>query len=440
MAKFRLKIVVLRTLLALYYSVSYIGKGASVFFLWIGRGMGSVGRRALWPCVRWMYQIVFGLRLWLWNLLGPLRHTVLGVFSHRHVIHVAAVAITIVTVVMSMGTQAVRAEDRGTGSILYELVSGENDDELIEEGALDYPELFPTESFADQVAVSSVPAIDFDYLDEGYVDGVHGVALEGKPSRLAPSVAPRTEVIKYKVKEGDVVSTIAESFGLSVATVLWANNLSTYSYIRPGDELTIPPLNGVMHKVAKGDTVEKLAKKYDSDKDNILAWNKLGETGALTVGETIMIPDGRPPAAPVRRVSSPASVFTGVRPAAGTSSGGGVLFWPVASRRITQYFTWRHNGLDVGAPTGTAIYAADDGVVSFSGWKTGYGYCVFIDHGDGSSTRYGHASRLFVQTGAKVARGETIAAVGSTGNSTGPHLHFEVRISAKTKNPLEYIR
>lgn len=402
--------------------------------------MGGAGQRVLWPCIRWAYQIVFGLRLRAWNLLGPLRHTMLGVFSHRHVIHIAAVAIVFITVVTSMSTRAVRAEDHGTGSILYELVSIENDHELIEEGALDHPELFPTESLVDQAAVSGVPVIDFNYLGEGYVDVVHGVAPEDNSSRLAPSVAPRTEVVKYKVKDGDVVSTIAESFGLSVATILWANNLSTYSYIRPGDELTIPPLNGVMHKVVKGDTVEKLAKKYDSDKNDILAWNKLGEAGALSVGEIIMIPDGRPPAAPVRRVSSPASVFTGVRPAAGASGGGGVLFWPVASRHITQYFTWRHNGLDVGASTGTAIYAADDGVVTFSGWKTGYGYCVFIDHGDGSSTRYGHASRLFVQAGAVITRGETVAAVGSTGNSTGPHLHFEVRIGARTVNPLEYIR
>lgn len=442
MAKFRLKIALLRTALAAFRGVGYVGKYVSIFFLWSFGGARWFGARVLWPIIRMSYRTVFGIRLRVAQIFGPLRGTFFGVLSHRHIIHIVVVIITIAAVGTSLSARSVHAEDFGTKSILYIIMLGQTE-ELIEEEAPVDAEPFPTESFAEQLAVSYAPAMDFDYLEEGLVsDATRGMALEAKPSRVGPSVAPRTEAVTYVVQEGDVISMISEEFGLSLATVLWANNLTVRSYIRPGDELTIPPLDGVMYKVKKGDTVEKLAKTYDAEKEDILAWNVLGEDGVLSVGETLMIPGGRMPSAPAPRIAAPSSVFTGARPPDGSSSGGGQLFWPLNSRRITQYYGWRHTGLDIGAPTGTAIYAADDGIVEIAaaGWNGGYGIQVLINHGNGMKTRYGHASKFFVKAGDRVTKGQTIAAVGSTGRSTGPHVHFEVIVGGKFQNPLNYIR
>ena len=116
------------------------------------------------------------------------------------------------------------------------------------------------------------------------------------------------------------------------------------------------------------------------------------------------------------------------------------MLWPTTARRITQYFSWRHSGVDIAGPPSNKIVAAANGVVEISGWQRGYGNTVLINHGNGKKTRYGHASKLFVRSGEHVAKGETIAMVGSTGRSTGPHLHFEVLVSGRYVNPLTFVR
>jgi murein DD-endopeptidase MepM/ murein hydrolase activator NlpD len=118
------------------------------------------------------------------------------------------------------------------------------------------------------------------------------------------------------------------------------------------------------------------------------------------------------------------------------------LAWPTSATRITQYFSWRHPGLDLAAKVGTPLYAAESGKVTISqgGYNGGYGNTIVIDHGGGMKTRYGHASKLYVKVGDTVERGEVIAAMGSTGRSTGSHLHFEVIINGTKYNPLSYIR
>ncbi|MFN8670931.1 MAG: peptidoglycan DD-metalloendopeptidase family protein [Candidatus Sericytochromatia bacterium] len=129
---------------------------------------------------------------------------------------------------------------------------------------------------------------------------------------------------------------------------------------------------------------------------------------------------------------------------------GGRMGWPCAVTTITSYYGYRvhpifgtrklHSGMDVGAAQGTAIYAAADGVVVESGWTGGYGKAVIINHGGGIATLYGHTSVLYVAPGQRVRRGQLIAAVGSTGYSTGPHLHFEVRVNGTPVDPLAYLR
>ena len=252
----------------------------------------------------------------------------------------------------------------------------------------------------------------------------------------------RTEIVYYTIQNGDTVSAIARRFGISVNTILWSNNLTAYSLLRPGNNLAILPYSGVMYTVRSGDTVSRIAKQYGISDDKILSANNL--TDGLKAGQKIILPGAQKLATAVARSSSVSglSVISNLIKQPGATAGTGKMVWPTVGHRITQYFSWRHNGVDIGNKVGTPIYAADGGVVIISkgGWNGGYGNTIVIDHGGGKKTRYGHASKLFVKVGDRVEKGENIAAMGSTGRSTGPHLHFEVLVNGGRTNPLNYIR
>ncbi len=254
----------------------------------------------------------------------------------------------------------------------------------------------------------------------------------------------RNGIKMHVVQPGDIIGKIAEKYSLNVTTLLWANSLTSRSYIRPGDELKILPVDGVIHKVARGDTVSKIAKKYDAEQADIVKQNKLQKDGSdIVIGEELIIPGGK---IQRRYVSAPrsTSAFRSIAappPSVNAPAGSGYL-WPTTVRRITQYFGWRHTGLDVAGPVGTPIYASRAGKVirSQCGWNGGYGCYIIIDHGGGVQTLYAHNSQNYVSVGTSVAQGQTIAAMGSTGRSTGPHIHYEVRVNGRRQNPLRYIR
>ncbi len=259
----------------------------------------------------------------------------------------------------------------------------------------------------------------------------------------APDQPPtRTQVEEYTVKAGDTISSIASRFGLKVNTILWSNKLSKYSIIRPGDKLTIPPEDGVIHTIKKGDTIKKIADLYQADELSIIEANDINPL-ALTVGTTIFIPDGVPPAPKIKtkpRTRSALSLKQIFKPTPANPNTGTKLLWPAKSHRINQYYTWRHRALDINGRMGDPIYAAESGKVIRAGWNRGYGYNVMINHGNGIITLYAHSSKLLVKKGDTVKRGDVIALIGSTGWSTGPHIHFEVRVNGRKVNPLNYTR
>jgi len=254
----------------------------------------------------------------------------------------------------------------------------------------------------------------------------------------------RGEILTYTVQAGDVISLIAEKFSISVNTLLWANDLSWNSTIKPGQKLEILPESGIAHEVKSGDNISSIAKKYQADSDNIISANKLADASDIKIGDVLFVPGGIKPTQVVSSYKPKQTTATysdeEVEPAQNIDTGTKLL-WPAASHKITQYYSWRHTGLDIGDKTGKPIYAAESGKVEVSGWnKGGYGNYVIINHGNGIKTLYAHASKLLVKAGDSVSRGDTIALIGSTGRSTGPHLHFEVRINDARKNPLNYIR
>lgn len=255
---------------------------------------------------------------------------------------------------------------------------------------------------------------------------------------------PRDSVREYVVQGGDTLSTIAEKFDVSISTIKWANDLSS-DYIRPGQKLKILPVTGVLHKVKSGDTLAALAEKYNASEQAIADVNWIDPPFILNAGQELMVPGGEikvaPPPPPVAVVATAPPV---TRPQANVSSstpvtGTGQFMMPTTGF-ISQYYHAWHKAIDVASRALPPIVASDAGRVVYSGWdSTGYGLTVLLDHGNGFLTRYAHGSALYVKTGEYVNRGQTIMQMGSTGRSTGPHLHFEIIRNGVKQNPMAYL-
>ena len=253
-----------------------------------------------------------------------------------------------------------------------------------------------------------------------------------KKNRVVP-----VKITAYVVSNGDSLWSIANHFNLSIDTLFACNTLKDPDYLKPGTTLQIPNQDGLFHKISKGDTLSKISENYKTDTKRIVSANPGLDLDTLTIGEKVFIP-GASPASSVYSISDGKSVSYSRN-----------FRWPVVGR-INSPFGWRrhpitrkrsfHTGVDIKARTGTIIRAAQGGRVAYSGWMGGYGRVVVVNHGNGYSTLYAHCSRLLVRKGTKVSSGQAIAKVGSSGRTTGPHLHFEVRKNNKPINPLKVLR
>lgn len=408
---------------------------------WLKKPFGSIGNFTLNFVLIKIYKIYLIIKKPVARIYLPARNKLLFPLTHRYFVHFALIIIALLVATVNISAHELGNASFGEKTLLSSLVTP-SEEEYVEEKAVEESRPANVASYLGNGLAQSdktpLTDIETEDLEEDTTPLTQGGAAITTPIIGPGSDLPRTRtnIEEYVVQDGDTISEVAAKFGLSINTVLWANNLTSYGYIRPGQKISIPPVSGVIIKVAKGDTVEKLAAKYGSDVKNIRDWNNLSENALLAVGQQLILPGGQMPRPqPVySRLSSLQNFVT--PPNAGA---GGKMLWPTTVRRITQYFTWRHHAVDIAGPVGTPIYAADDGVVELSGWSAGYGNQVLLDHGD-RKTRYGHLSKIFVAKGEAVKRGQVIGAMGSTGWSTGPHLHFEVRINGVLYNPLNYIK
>lgn len=251
----------------------------------------------------------------------------------------------------------------------------------------------------------------------------------------------RIEITEYAILEGDTVSTVAQKFGVSEDTILWENDLTKKTVLKPGRMLRILPETGVSHKVQKGETIYSIAKRYSVDPQPIVNYPSNtfvnDETFSLAVGQVLIIPDGTPPA----RAPSQPGYLARRTPDAGSGVGLGNFVWP-AGGYISQGFKWYHKGLDIANRGAPDVLVADSGTVITSGWpdNSGYGLRVIIDHGNGMTTLYAHLQKVYVESGQRVVRGNAIGQMGSTGRSSGTHLHFEIRRNGVAVDPGEYLR
>lgn len=237
------------------------------------------------------------------------------------------------------------------------------------------------------------------------------------------------QISVYVVREGDSLSQIAKMFGVSINTIIWGNDIKRGSLIREGQTLVILPISGVRYTVAKGDTLASITKKFNGDIDEIIQYNGLPENAKLAIGDEMVIPNGE-----MATVSYGSAVTTAVRGASGPSYSGYYLM-PVSGGARKSQGLHGYNGVDLAAPSGTPIVASAAGDVIIarnSGWNGGYGVYIVIRHNNDTQTLYSHNSQNIVYQGQRVVQGQVIGYIGSTGRSTGPHLHFEVR---GAKNP-----
>lgn len=273
----------------------------------------------------------------------------------------------------------------------------------------------------------------------------NGLVAAPMPITYKPAT-PEHEFIVYRVESGDTAIRIADRFGIREETILGGNSFlsNDAGQLMAGVDIIILPVDGVLHDVTEGETLESIAAQYDVPVEDIVAYepNNLEFPYRLYAGTQILVPGA------IREVfvwDPPAMVSTSSSPEAGQGifvavPGTGTYIWPTGGRRITQYSWYGHTALDVALTTGSPIYAADTGTVTYAAWSPYcYGNLVVINHGNGYETFYAHLNGFNVKPGQTVYQGNTIAFSGNTGCSSGPHLHFEIRYNKTRYDPLSYL-
>jgi murein DD-endopeptidase MepM/ murein hydrolase activator NlpD len=243
---------------------------------------------------------------------------------------------------------------------------------------------------------------------------------------------PEDKLVKYsvyEVKKGDTLSEIADDFDVSLDTLISINGFTSAKSLKPNQLLKVPDQSGIIYVAAKASTVEEIAESYNISPDRIIDANGLLSEN-ISSGRPLFLPDVRLPAAQLREIA-------------------GTLFqWPVRGR-LTSWFGWRkdpftgrrsfHNAVDIAAPYGSAIAAPMDGRVIETAYSPILGKYVMMSHSGGWKTLYGHMSEILVKEGQYVSQGRTLGRIGTTGYSTGPHVHFEVIKNGVLVNPLNYL-
>ncbi|MFW5891196.1 MAG: peptidoglycan DD-metalloendopeptidase family protein [bacterium] len=238
----------------------------------------------------------------------------------------------------------------------------------------------------------------------------------------------------YTIRNGDTLNSIANYYNIKVNDILIQNNIKNPDLIQIGAKIKIP-VSMVKYKIKKGDNLSDLADRYNTSCEQIIKVNKIKNPDKIYPGQTINIPKTTKKS----EKKEYAVLARSRRPS---------FIWPVQGN-ISSKYGWRihpvfkkrkfHTGIDISVPVGTPVFAAESGTVTYSGWSSGYGYLIIIDHNNQYKSYYAHNIKLFVEKGKKIKKGKIIALSGNTGLSTGPHLHFEIRKNNNSEDPLKHL-
>lgn len=299
-------------------------------------------------------------------------------------------------------------------------------------------------TFLDTAATSRSVALEDGFTDTSLKPNiVLTMGSNTAKTSMAAQETLRPEIMYYTVKAGDTVLGIANKFGLQPETLMWSNSFIEQNPDRLsiGDSLRILPVDGVIHVIARGDTLSSIADDYDTAMQAIVdyAANRIaGLDDTLPIGKEIVVPGGSKPF--VATYVGASTAYSVARPP-GAMAGSGNFSWPTAGY-ISQGYWGGHPAVDVAGWLGAPVTAADGGyvVLAGGGWNSGYGNYVIVDHGNGFTTLYAHLNSIFVSPGETVSKGQQVGTMGNTGNSTGPHLHFEIRYNDVPYNPSNYLK
>lgn len=327
----------------------------------------------------------------------------------------------------------------GAGLLAFLLAGGASSRPTIrEEDGLE-PDLLIVRFFSQAASGDEGPSVALD--DLGRIrfpaDGPAGGEAEevedaaGEQEAAAPAPAARHARVAYRtheVRKGETLGGLAARYGIRIETLRSTNPDAAARSLRVGQRIRVPDRDGAGHKVRRGESLWEISRAYKVPVAEIVEANGLSSAAAIRVGQTVFVPGAR------AAIALPRGLAWSWPAGGALSSRYGLRRHPVYGRYIF------HRGVDFRAPPGSPIRAARDGVVVFAGWKGGYGRMIDVRHADGSVSRYAHASRLDVRSGTRVAKGQTIGRVGSSGTTTGPHLHFEIRRQGRTVDPLPILR
>jgi len=258
-----------------------------------------------------------------------------------------------------------------------------------------------------------------------------------------PAVKLAADPAAYTIRSGDTLSMISSRFGIKIATLASANDLTEKDTLAVGKTLKVPHADGIYVKVRSGESLSVLAARYGVKASDIQAANQIADPRNLREGQVLFLPGVEPRLARRDARRERGDFKQASRGLIGDlgRAVGKKFIWPTAGQ-VTSYFGERegrqHSGVDIPRPKGSPIHAAKSGTVVAAGWNGDYGKTVDISHGNGVVTRYAHCSKIAVKPGDAVAKGELIGLVGETGRATGPHLHYEVRIGGRPVNPSKF--
>ncbi|MDP3971100.1 MAG: peptidoglycan DD-metalloendopeptidase family protein [bacterium] len=453
----KLKQIAVSTVLKAIRALAMLMRGIWWLIIFIGNPFVVILKFLFKPLALFFYR-------WYLKFITTLRKSqfmqskILFLFGNKYFIHVIIVIITFFVASTNI-LQAKETQDPNFGmeSGLYKIVNpdGELGKDIVEEGLIETSVNNNSYVDTDGLLVANISALDPDAKplrtieqELQQLETKSGTAFVSSTA-LETETGIRADFVEYKIKDGDSVGSLANRYRLTVNSILWANNLTSQSYIKPGDILKIPPYSGYPVEVKDGDTLQKLVEKHKGNFDETLA--SLDGEELIPVGSQVIIIDGEPyipppPPKPTYYASSGSSSSSGNiyqnQNVASAPIGAGDLNWPVGCRNSMSTY-WGHGlARDIACPSGTPIYAAHSGTASVQcggSYCGGYGNYITVS-GDGYRSLYAHMSAFNISGSQYVNRGDVIGFVGSTGRSTGPHLHIEIWIGGAKYDPINLLR
>lgn len=371
-----------------------------------------------------------------------------GFLDSRFTIHGAVIVVAIFTIILNL-TRAHLASAANSSTILESYLTTREETEIVLANyddswfsATEPEEVAPVLTLGEEAMPSDVTTVTVGnslaaatpVVPETYTTSDNTASVTASGSKRDPTTL-------YYVKGGDTLSSIASAFGITSWTLYQSNNF--VDQIKPGQGIHIPRVDGYIHVVSEGQTLSGIAQKYSVSVADIRRTNDLGEDQTiLAPGQFLVVPGVRlskpapQPAAATNRGSAASSGISNEYSDATPTGDSGGIGNPLPGARWCQSFKGRsHTGVDLCKPVGSPIYAAADGVVSFVGWSSGYGKLIRVRHSGNRETYYAHLSEFYVSAGESVGRGQALGEVGMTGWTTGPHLHFELRVGGSPINP-----